>query len=104
MWEMVRGAVLAGMVVTVVAVGAIGDDADGDHERALHAREAGEIAPLGEVLDVVHGRYDGTVIELELEQEGGRWVYEIELVAGDGRLIALRVDAKSKEILPERAD
>ena len=39
------------------------------------------------------------MVELELTPEGGRWVYELELLAPDGRLLKLRIDAKSKQLL-----
>ncbi len=52
-----------------------------------------------QILQEVQQRYPGTVVELELTPEGGRWVYELELLAPDGRLLKLRIDAKSKQLL-----
>ena len=37
--------------------------------------------------------------KLELTPENGRWVYEVEVLAADGRLLKLRIDAKSKQVL-----
>ena len=31
-------------------------------------------------------------------------MYEVELLAADGRLLKLRIDAKSKQLLPEDGD
>ncbi len=74
-------------------------DRDHDQEQARRALEAGEILPLDAILEEVHQRYPGTVVELELTPENGRWVYEVELLAADGRLLKLRIDAKSKQLL-----
>jgi uncharacterized membrane protein YkoI len=91
-------AILAGML-TQSAVGVAAADHDPDQERARRALEAGEILPLDQILNEVQQRYPGTVVELELTPEGGRWIYEVELLAPDGRLLKLRIDAKSKQLL-----
>lgn len=91
-----RALTLAGLLIGA----SVSAWADGlDHERARRALEAGEIVPLDQILQEVQQRYDGTVVELELEREEGRWVYEIELLAPDGRLLRFCMDAKSKELL-----
>jgi uncharacterized membrane protein YkoI len=89
--------VIAGMLAQPVAR-ALADD---DHERARRALEAGEIVPLDQILQEVQQRYPGTVVEVELEREDRRWVYEVELVAADGRLLKLRLDAGSRQLLRE---
>ncbi len=98
-------AILAGILVhPAAAIRAADRDQDHDQERARRALEAGEILPLNEILQDVQQRYPGTVVELELTPENGRWVYELELLAPDGRLLRLRVDAKSKQLLQEAGD
>ena len=89
-------AILAGILLDPTA-GARA--ADHDQERARRALEAGEILPLDAILAEVRQRYPGTVVELELTPEDGRWVYEVEVLAADGRLLKLRIDAKSKQVL-----
>ncbi len=79
-------------------------DHDQDHERARRALEAGEILPLDQILEEVERRHAGTVVELELNHQDGRWVYEVELIAPDGRLLKLLMDAKSKRLLSEEGD
>ncbi len=91
-------AILAGILLDPTA-GARAADRDHDQERARRALEAGEILPLDAILAEVHQRYPGTVVELELTPENGRWVYEVEVLAADGRLLKLRIDAKSKQVL-----
>jgi uncharacterized membrane protein YkoI len=79
-------------------------DQEHDQERARRALEAGEIVPLDQILQEVQRRYSGSVVELELNREDGRWVYEVELLAADGRLLKIRMDAKTKQLLPEDGD
>ncbi|MCU0984009.1 MAG: PepSY domain-containing protein [Acetobacteraceae bacterium] len=70
-----------------------------DHDRARRALESGEIRPLSELLAEIEARYDGRVIETELERDDGRWVYEFKLLPPTGRLFELEVDAATGQVL-----
>ena len=39
------------------------------------------------------------VLELELEREDGRWIYEVKLLQADGQLLKLDLDARTAEVL-----
>lgn len=88
-------------LVLAVALGiglALADDHD-DHERARAALAAGEILPLGEILARLAVDFPGDVLEVELEREDGRWVYETLVLRADGAVIELYVDAASAEVM-----
>ena len=70
-----------------------------DHERARRALEAGEIIPLGTVLEKVGRDTPGQVMEVELERKKDRWVYEIKLLRPGGSLVKLLVDASNGTII-----
>lgn len=70
-----------------------------DHDRARAAVEAGEILPLPALLEQVQRTHPGQVLELELETQGGRWIYEMKLLQPDGRLLKLVVDARTAQVL-----
>jgi uncharacterized membrane protein YkoI len=70
-----------------------------DHDRARRALEAGEILPLSEILKVAESVRRGRVIELELEREEGRWVYELELISPGGELYEMEIDAATGQLL-----
>ena len=55
-----------------------------DHDRARAAVLAGEVLPLQTLLERLQRSRPGQVLELELEREDGRWVYEIRLLQFDG--------------------
>ncbi|KAA3649302.1 MAG: peptidase [Proteobacteria bacterium] len=76
--------------------------ADGDHDRARRAREAGQVLPLPVILDRVAQDFPGQVLEVELEDEDDRWIYEIKLVQPGGRLLKLEVDAADARVLKAR--
>jgi uncharacterized membrane protein YkoI len=42
------------------------------------------------------------VLEVELEQDDGRWIYEIKLLQSGGRLVKLELDAASGAVLQRK--
>ncbi len=80
-----------------------GDGRGGDHDRARQALAAGEVLPLRTILDRVEREYPGQVLEVELERDGGRWVYEIRTLRSGGALVKLKVDARDGSVLGVKA-
>ncbi|MDD3935285.1 MAG: PepSY domain-containing protein [Rhodoferax sp.] len=80
--------------------------AESDHDRARQALEAGEVLPLGTVLERVGRDHPGQVldVELELDKHGGvaRWVYELKLLRKDGALVKLEVDARTGTVISRK--
>jgi len=76
--------------------------ADSDQDRARAAVRAGKVMPLKAVLERLERQYPGQVLEVELEQEDGRWIYEVKLLQSGGRLIKLDLDASTGEVLKYR--
>jgi uncharacterized membrane protein YkoI len=66
-----------------------------DQERARNARERGAALPLATLLPAIERELGGRMIEVELDDDDGRLVYEIDLLLADGRVIELEVDARS---------
>jgi uncharacterized membrane protein YkoI len=73
--------------------------ADDDAARARAALQAGQIEPLASILATVAARYQGDVIDTELEHEQGLWLYELVLLPPSGRIFKLRIDAASGKLL-----
>jgi uncharacterized membrane protein YkoI len=71
----------------------------GGPDRARRAVESGEILPLREILQRVERDTPGQVMEVELEREGGRWVYEVKLLAAGGAIVELNIDARDGTVL-----
>jgi len=70
-----------------------------DYRAAREALERGEVMPLGQILAQVEAEIDARVIEVEFEQEDGRYIYEFELISPDGRLMEARADAVTGRML-----
>lgn len=70
-----------------------------DHERARAAVQAGQLMPLPALLEKLQRQVPGQVLEVELDEEHGRWVYELKLLQPGGRLLKLEVDAATGQVL-----
>jgi uncharacterized membrane protein YkoI len=73
--------------------------ADNEQDRARAAVQAGNVLPLKTVLERLEREHPGQVLEVELEQDEGRWIYEIKLIQAGGRLVKLELDAVSGVVL-----
>ncbi|HMS80762.1 MAG TPA: PepSY domain-containing protein, partial [Burkholderiaceae bacterium] len=60
---------------------------------------AGVVLPLRTLVERLAREHPGEVLEVELEREDGRWVYEIKLLQPGGRLVKLEVDAATGQVL-----
>src|SRR5690606_21640528 len=68
----------------------------------IEARELlgrGEIKPLGEILQIVQARVPGDIIEVELDRSDKRgWEYEVKVLASNGRVLEVDVNARTGQI------
>lgn len=78
---------------------------DLDQDEALRLRREGLILPLEQLMQVALQRYPGAVLlELDLEEENGVLVYEVELVTADGIVRELELHAATAELLKDEVD
>lgn len=70
-----------------------------DPERVIELLKAGRIKPLQRILEVTHQHVPGEVIEVELEfhkQHG--WIYEVTVLADDGKVLEVKLDADTATV------
>lgn len=77
--------------------------ASSDHDVAQTLRAGGNIRPLTEILTRAE-LADMRVLEVELEREHGRMVYELELLDANGRVHERYYDASTGEPLEDAGD
>jgi len=68
---------------------------DIDHNRAKFLRDSGNIMSLENILKLAEGIQTGRILEVELEQEGNRLIYEIELLNSRGEVLEMLFDART---------
>lgn len=89
------------LVVSAVlaAIPAWADGLSAERVRALVER--GEILALEEILRRNDASLGGRIIEIEIEQKRGAYVYEIKVLRPDGRYRELKIDARTGALLRE---
>ncbi|MDP3829276.1 MAG: PepSY domain-containing protein [Polaromonas sp.] len=97
-----------GLWVLALLVGSLGlqpawSGSKDDHNRARQAVQAGQVLPLRSVLERLEREHPGQVMEVELEQEEGRWVYEVKLLQPQGQLVKLKLDARTAALLSAKS-
>ncbi|WP_462330020.1 PepSY domain-containing protein [Thiohalocapsa halophila] len=92
------------MLVLAVGLTAQADPHEHDHDRARAALERGEVQPLAEILASVTARVPGEVVEVELEREDGTWVYELKIIAPDGRVLEVLANAATGRLLKQKEE
>jgi uncharacterized membrane protein YkoI len=71
----------------------------GDQDRARHAFQQGQIRSLHEIIAQLRPELGGQVIEVELKTRRGTYYYKFKVLAPDGRLAELSVDAANGKII-----
>jgi uncharacterized membrane protein YkoI len=70
-----------------------------DHDRARVAFQQGQIRGLNELMATLRPELGGEVIEVELKNRRGTYYYKFKVLAPDGRLGELSVDAATGKIV-----
>jgi uncharacterized membrane protein YkoI len=94
-----RPLLLTFLIFALSMSGIVRADNAGDHDRARHALEAGEILPLRTILENIERDYPGQIMEVELDRETEGLIYEIKLLRNGGELVKLKVDARDGKVL-----
>lgn len=98
---MARRLILICMLLFSTAGTALADVSIGEARRLI---ESGEILPLERVLAILQKQRPGHAIDVELEHEDGRYLYEIEWLDPAGRVWKLDVDARDGRLLHQDGD
>ncbi|QVL47310.1 MAG: PepSY domain-containing protein [Thiocapsa sp.] len=75
-----------------------------DHDEIKQLRETGQILPMGEVMASAQTVQPGQLVEAELEREreDGGYLYEIKILAADGTVHKLYLDAATGEVIKRK--
>lgn len=89
-------------LVLAAAMAATGAQGSSDHDRARDAVQAGQVLPLKTVLERLEREHPGQVLEVELERDDGRWIYEVKLLQPGGQRVKLKLDARTAELIQRK--
>ena len=80
------------------------DDKGDKLERARRAVESGRIKPLAEIVAGAEREFDARVLDVEFEagHRDDEFIYEIKLLARDGRIVVAIYDAATGKLIKTR--
>ena len=90
-------ATIAGLSLQPLSAHASDDRARSSEVRQL--RESGQILAMEDILKRSQAAQPGQVVEVELDREGGKYVYEVKIIDAADAVDELEIDAASGEIL-----
>ena len=94
-----------GLLAAALLVGSVMPArADSDHVTARRLRDSGEILSLEKIAERARAEKPGDILETELKQKHGKYIYEVEILDGGGRVWELRLDARSGELIKIEKD
>lgn len=70
-----------------------------DHDDARHAVESGAALSLSRILPLALRAVPGEVLDVDLDREHGRLVYEVQILARDGGVRNVVLDARTGAVL-----
>jgi len=92
----------AGLCAAIAAGPAAAKKGGRDQDDAAQAVRDGRAMPVAEILKRVRGM--GEVLEIELDDDDGRLVYEIKFLDKRGRRVEVYVDARTGAVLKREDD
>lgn len=89
---------LAGLLMLLILPGH-NLQADEDADRARMLKQRGDILPLEQVIKSAMAVKSGQILETELDEEDGRYIYELEILDERGQVWELELDAGTAELI-----
>jgi uncharacterized membrane protein YkoI len=83
---------------------AFAEGRDRDHEAVRSALMRNEILPLSRILAIAAERAPGDVLKIELERDRTALVYEVKILAPNGKVREVKIDAKTGVVLKVEDD
>ena len=96
------------LLAAIAAVSSFADErkprGKSEQEEVREALRRGELLPLSQILPIALAKVPGDVIKVELEREEGVLIYEIKILAANGRVREIKLDAKTAQVLQVEDD
>ena len=78
------------------------DEEDDSRNRIRDAVKRGDAASLRDILAAIRKRFKGEIVRIRLTGSGRNLVYRVRLIERSGRVIDLRVNARTRRIIDVR--
>lgn len=79
-------------------------DRRGDHDQAREAFERGDILPVLRILEIARAQVPGEILKVDLDFEDEGPEYEVEILANNGRVRTVKLNARTGAVLEVEDD
>lgn len=80
------------------------DDYDNLSSQVLQWVKEGKVIPFDSLMKRYQSRLNGRLLDLEVEREHGRIIYELEMIKADSIVYEIKIDAQSGKWLSEKVE
>ena len=88
-----------GLVVGTISVSVLGDDDAFNAQQIRQMVEQGQILSLEAILEIHKPLIEGKLLDLSVETEHGKIIYELEFLKQNGNVVELVIDARTGDLL-----
>jgi len=78
--------------------------ADDDHNEAFELLNSGDVLSLEKILQLNKNNIHGKILDIELEHEDNKLIYELNILDNKGIVWEIKVDAKDGTIIKKELD
>ena len=100
----VKKTILGGTTAFIMIACPLVTYADVDIDEIRDLRRSGQLVSLESLIVQVRNDYPGEIIEIELDDEDGQYIYEVEVIGENGSEIELEINASTGEVLKTDID
>jgi uncharacterized membrane protein YkoI len=92
------------VVGTISSFPLVADGYEVQSDQALQWLEEGKVLPFESLMKRHKKRLEGRLLDLEVEEEDGRIIYELEILRADSIVYEVKIDAQSGKWLAEEIE
>ncbi len=70
-----------------------------DHRGLREALERNELVSFRSIIDWIESQFVGRIVEVEMEDDDGELIYEVDLLTPHGDMLEFEFDARTGELL-----
>lgn len=94
----------SGIILSTLALIAIATANADDDDRARRLQRSGQILSLDQIFDNARNIRPGRILEVELDEDNGQYIYQLELLDRNGRVWEMELDARTGQLIELKQD
>lgn len=98
-----RSGIFLSILVLIALIATTTVNAD-DDDRARRLQRSGQILSLDQIFDNARTIRPGRILEVELDEDNGQYIYQLEVLDRQGRVWEMELDARTGQLIELKQD